>query len=405
MNPERLRRNPLSLLISALALSLFTLTALLLAYRATAQAADSTLYLPLAVSNRTFDVTPVGRGFYVAMGITHAGDERIFVAERGGRIQLLQPDGRETTFLDLSAKVISSPGEYGLYDIAFHPGYADPTSPGYGFFYVFYNGREQGSIYSYISRFRVSADPDVADPAGETWLLRVEQLQLWHKGGELDFDPATNLLYASLGDDASPPNAQSLDTPKGKIIRLAVDDVPAAATGDATALVEPEFIVMGVRNPYRFDYDPATSRLFIGDVGENTWEEISVVAADGSLPNLGWPCREGPAPLPLYQNHPVCAGNQTFVEPATWLAHADGYCAIVAGKLYRPAHGIEQFIFTDLCTRDIFSLAENGDGWSRTRLGTADVPGMVTTIGEDVHGNLYIGTTGSNSPIFRLILR
>ena len=130
MNPQPHRRNALSFLISALALSLFTLAALVLAYRATAQAADSTLYLPLAVSNRTFDVTPVGRGFYVAMGITHAGDERIFVAERGGRIQLLQPDGRETTFLDLSAKVVSSPGEYGLYDIAFHPGYGDPTSPG-----------------------------------------------------------------------------------------------------------------------------------------------------------------------------------------------------------------------------------------------------------------------------------
>lgn len=391
--------------LRALVLALFAAAVLLLARHATAQTQTYTVYMPLSVSNRAFDIIPVGQGFYVVTGITHAGDERIFVVERGGRIQILHPDGRETTFLNLATKVVSSPGEYGLYDIAFHPGYAVPGSPGRGYFYVFYTGKEGEDIYSYISRFRVSADPDIADPASETWLLRLQQFGLWHKGGELDFDPRDETLYAAVGDDASPPNAQSTDSPKGKIIRLPVNDVPPAAAGDATGLIEPEYVAMGLRNPYRFDFDPQTDRLFIGDVGQDTWEEISVVAVDGSLPNLGWPCREGPEPFWLYQNHPVCAGNKTFVEPAASLAHLDGHCAIIAGRFTRKANSTGEFIYSDACSEEVYSMNLVNEVWNSTRLGNAGVGGLITTIGEDVHGNLYIGNTKSSGPIYQLVLR
>lgn len=405
MNPQiRVHIHP-SNLLRACGLALFVSLTVLLAHRATAQTQSNTTYLPFATSNRNFDVEPVGQGFYVVTSITHAGDERIFVTERGGRIQILHPDNRETTFLDLSAKVVSSPGEYGLFDIAFHPGYADPSSPGFGLFYVFYNGREGDAIYSYISRFRVSADADVADPTSEVWLLRLQQLQLWHKGGELEFDPRDNSLYAAVGDDANPPNAQLLNSPKGKIIRLPVDDVPAAAAGDASDQIQPEYVVMGLRNPYRFDLDPQTNRLFIGDVGESTWEEISVATLDGSLPNMGWPCREGPEPFTLFQNHPVCAGSKTFVEPAASLAHIDGHCAVVAGRFTRRGNSAGEFIYSDLCSKEVFSMNFVDGAWNSTRLGNAGVGGMVTTIGEDANGNLYIGNTESNGPIYRLILR
>lgn len=391
--------------VRALVLALFACAALLLAHRATAQDQTYTAYVPLTTSNRAFDVEPVGAGFYVVTGITHAGDERIFITERGGRIQILHPDGRETTFLNLATKVISSPGEYGLYDIAFHPGYADSTSPGHGFFYVFYTGKEGDAIYSYISRFRVSADPDVAEPASETRLLRLQQFELWHKGGELDFDPANAALYAAIGDDASPPNAQLLDTPKGKIVRLDVDAVPATAAGDASALIEPEIVVMGLRNPYRFDLDHSTKRLFIGDVGQDTWEEISVAAVDGSRPNMGWPCREGPAPYTPYQNHPVCAGSPVFVEPAAYLAHLDGHCAIMAGRFTRQRTSAGEFIYSDACSKHVYSMTFVDGAWNSTRLGQADVDGLITAIGEDVRGRLYIGNTQSNGPIYRLVLR
>lgn len=385
-------------------LALFAVMIMFLAHRAMANNHTYSAYLPLAIGQRNFNIEPAGQGFYVVTGITHAGDERIFVAERGGRIQILHPDGRETSFLTLEAKVVSSPGEYGLYDIAFHPAYADPGSPGHGFFYVFYTGREGESIYSYISRFRVSADPDVADPASETRLFRLEQLQPWHKGGDLDFDPRDGSLYAAVGDDGSPPNAQLLDTPKGKIIRLPVGDIPPTAVGDATDLIEPEFIVMGLRNPYRFDFDPQSNLLFIGDVGQDTWEEISVVAPDGSLPNLGWPCREGPEPYRFYKDHPVCAGDKSYIEPAAYLAHNDGHCAIIAGKMTRAWSSAGEFIYSDACSQQIFALRLAGGVWSSSRLGDAGVGYLLTTFGEDVHGNLYIGNTFSNGPIYQLIL-
>lgn len=369
------------------------------------QAQTHAAYLPMAVGNRAFDLQPVGQGFYVPLGITHAGDERIFIAERGGRIQILHPDGRETTFISLESRVVSSPGEYGLYDVAFHPGYADPDSPGYGFFYVFYTGKEGANIYSIISRLRVSADPDIADPASETQLFHLQQFNIYHKGGELDFDPRDNTLYAAIGDDTSPPNAQLPDTPKGKIIRLPVDDVPAAAVGDASDLIEPEIVAMGLRNPYRFDLDPQSNRLFIGDVGENTWEEVNVMTLDGTLPNMGWPCREGPEPHTLYQNHPVCAGNKPFVEPVAYLSHADGHCAVIAGKFTHTANRDGEFIFADACSHQIFSMTYSGGAWYSTQLGVSPAGGLLTTIGEDVHGNLYVGLARSNGPIYRLILR
>lgn len=364
-----------------------------------------TVYLPVTVGDRAFGVEPVGWGFYVATAITHAGDERLFVVERGGRIQILHPDGRETTFLNLAAQVISSPGEYGLFDLAFHPGYADPASPGRGFFYVSYTGRDGGQIYTYIARFHVSADPDTADPASETWLLKVPQNQIYHKGGELDFDPRTHELYAGLGEDTQPPNSQLLTTPKGKIIRLAVDDVPPDALGDATSLVTPEIVALGLRNPWRFDLDPTSGRLYVGDVGESTWEEVNVLALGEPPPNFGWPCREGPDAYAVFQNHPVCLGNPTFTLPVVSLAHADGHCAVIGGKVIRPSHAPAQFIYSDACSQQIFSLTQVDGVWQSTLLGDLDLPGLITTIGEDADGNLYLGNTASNEPIYRLILQ
>jgi len=405
MKTRNNRDNPSFSLARALGPALFIMVVLLSALHATAQTQTHSVYLPLATGGRAFGTVPVGQGFYTPTGITHAGDDRIFVAERGGHIQILHPDGRTTTFINLASRVVSSPGEYGLYDIAFHPGYADPNSPGHGFFYVFYTGKEGNDIYSYISRFRVSADPDVADPTSEARLFRLRQFAIYHKGGDLEFDPRDAALYAAVGDDTSPPNAQSLDTPKGKLIRLQVDDIPAAVVGDAGDQIEPEVVVMGLRNPYRFDLDPQSNRLFIGDVGENTWEEVNVVALDDTLPNMGWPCREGPEPYTPYQNHPVCAGDQTFVDPVAYLSHEDGHCAVIAGIFTRTANSAGEFIYADACSHAVFSMNEAGEGWNSAKLGTAPAGGLLTTIGEDIRGNLYIGIAQSDKPIYRVILR
>lgn len=372
--------------------------------QAFAEAQSQAIYLPLTVSSG-FGIIPVGQEFNIVTGISHAGDDRIFITEKGGRIRILHPDGRATTFIDLTSRVVSSDGEYGLYDIAFHPGYAAPGSPGRGFFYVFYTGREGNDTYSYISRFRVSADPDAADPTSETRLFRLRQTSIYHKGGGLEFDPRDATLYAAVGDDRYAPNAQMLDTPKGKIIRLRVDNIPATAVGDVSDQVEPELVATGLRNPYRIDLDPQSNRLFIGDVGESTWEEINVVALGDTLPNLAWPCREGPEPFALYQDHPECAGNKTFSDPATYLSHGDGRCAVIAGIFTRVEDSAGEFIYGDACSHEIFSMKSVGGIWSSNTLGKVPMGGLLTTIAEDVHGNLYIGSTRPNGPIYRLILR
>lgn len=363
-----------------------------------------TQFMPLISGTRPFEAIPVGDGFYIVTAITHAGDERLFIVERRGRVMILHPDGRQTTFLDWRGKTVANSGELGMYDIAFHPGYKDPESPGFGFIFVFYTGREGDDIYSYISRIRVSADPDVADPSIEAWLFREQQNQPWHKGGELVFDPGDGLLYASVGEDAQPHLAQQLDTPKGKIIRLTVDNLPPAAEGDVTGLVQMEILALGLRNPYRFDRDPVTGRLFIGDVGEHTWEEVSILEPDAGQPNFGWPCREGPALYTLYQNHPVCAGNPSFTPPAAYLSHSDGHCAVIGGKYRQPNGGPGRFIYSDACTHDLFSLSQVAGEWINTRLGTVNIPGLLTTIGEDVHGTLYLGNSASRGPVYRLII-
>lgn len=370
----------------------------------TAAQTPGTMLLPVISGTRPFEVEPVGEGFFIVTAITHAGDERLFIVERRGRILILHPDGRQTTFLDLTTQTVANTGEFGMYDIAFHPGYKDPQSPGFGFFYVFYTGRKGDDIYSYISRFRISADPDVANPTVEAWLFREQQTQPWHKGGELLFDPRDGSLYASVGEDAQPHLAQQLDTPKGKIIRLMVDNLPPTAEGDVTGLVDMEIVAIGLRNPYRFDLDPVTGHFFIGDVGENTWEEVSILEPDAGQPNFGWPCREGPAIYALYQNHPVCAGNPSFTPPAAYLSHSDGHCAVIGGKYRQPNGGPGRFIYSDACTHDLFSLSKIAGEWINTRLGTVDIPGLLTSIGEDMHGTLYLGNSASRGPIYRLII-
>lgn len=392
----------------AIILALGLLVVLPLALRAGQAAPEHALYLPFTMSNRSLSIVPAGADFYTPTAVTHAGDGRIFVVERGGRLQILHPDGRETTFLNLANRVVSTPGENGLFDMAFHPGYGDPDSTGFGFFYVSYTGLDQGDSATFISRFRVSVDADVADPASETWIMKVSQKSIWHKGGELVFDPLDHALYVAVGDDGQASEAQLLSSPKGKIIRLRVDDVPPTATGDATGQAAMAFVAIGLRNPWRFDLDPDSRLLFIADVGENSWEEVNVMDLDDPMPNFGWPCREGPLPYPLYAAHPVCQVDPSLLtSPSAYHAHGEGYCAVIGGRFVRspvdPPDG--RYLYTDACRHDLFALSQVNGGWRSFRLGTVKVPGFITSIGEDVHGRLYLGTTTSAGPIYRLNLQ
>lgn len=366
------------------------------------------IYLPVAARAERLVVVPVGEGFEYVTEITHAGDDRLFVVERSGVIRILHPDGHISVFLDIGQQVNASTGEYGLFDLAFHPGYGDPASAGYGFFYVTYTkGIDDGEtrdVDLILSRFRVSADPDVADPESETLLLIEPQRNINHKGGSIDFDTRNNRLYLGVGDDMQYLIAQQGNKIKGKIIRLDIDQVPPDAGDDATGSVAKEIVAYGLRNPWRIDVDETTDRLFIGDVGSNAWEEVNLLALSG-VDNFGWPCREGPIQLPQFQNDELCQGN--FTTAIHYYKNDDniGSCAVIGGRVYRPEHNPAdgRYVFGDLCTRDLFTLAEVNGEWVPTYLGKHPYY-LFTAIGEGADGALYIGSFAQSEPIYRLYL-
>lgn len=369
--------------------------------------ASNQIFLPMAADLTGLAVVPIGQGFNYVTEVTHAGDERLFVAEQAGVIKILHPDGRITVFLDISSRVISAGGEYGMFDLAFHPDYSDPASPGYGFFYVTYTtGTDDGEtrdVDLILARFRVSVDPDVAAPDSETLVIVEPQQNPIHKGGSLDFDQRDNRLYMSVGDDFQYLIAQRGNSIKGKILRLDVSRIPPQAI-DGTGYVEKEIVASGLRNPWRIDVDEATGRLFIGDVGSAYWEEVNLLDLT-KVENFGWPCREGPIQLPGFKDDPLCEGQFTDAVYHYKNDDAAGFCAIIGGRVYRPANNPAdgRYVFGDLCTRDLYSLDEAGGAWTATPLGKQNA-GLFTTIGEGADGGLYLGSFEVNQPIYRLFM-
>ncbi len=368
-------------------------------------------YLPIAAGKPGFGVAPLGSGFNQVTEVTHAGDDRLFVAERAGVVKVLHPDGHVTTFLDIRNRVISHSGEYGFFDVAFHPGYSDPSSPGHGYFYVSYTtGSDDGviiNVHFVVSRFRVSADPNVADPASEVILQYEKQSFNVHKGGGMEFDPRDNMLYVGMGDDRLLLIAQSDNSPKGKISRLDVDEVDTALSqGRSPLTISEEHWVYGLRNPWRFDIDHVGGGIFIGEVGDYLWEEINLAPLSVKGYNFGWPCMEGGFVFPETNEVPQCQSPSLFKRAIHEYPHKDGSgrCAVIGGKVNRPAHNPNdgRYIFTDMCSRQVFALVRDGSGvWQRTLLGVAETD-MINIIGEDRLGYLYLGTASESAPIYRL---
>jgi glucose/arabinose dehydrogenase len=312
----------------------------------------------------------------------------LFIVEKPGRIRVLQggvllPD----PYLDISSRVGSSASEQGLLGLAFHPNYTDN-----GLFYVNFTNASGNTV---IARFQ-AADPaaNTADPGSETDLLHVQQPFPNHNGGEVTFGP-DGMLYLGLGDGGSGGdpmgNGQSTRTLLGKILRIDVDqgelyaippDNPFAQGGG-----DGEIYAYGLRNPWRFSFDRATGDLWIGDVGQNAWEEIDSLPA-GSPPgaNFGWNYREG--------LHPYLGGSPSKVElvdPVAEYSHDQG-CSVTGGYVYRgnaiPAwQGV--YLFGDYCSGIVWGLSprDNG-GWRMTPLFETGV--NISSFGEDEAGELYL---------------
>ena len=253
-----------------------------------ASAPAATTFDPARV---TIALEQVANGFEQPLFLTHAGDgsNRTFVVEKTGAIKLL--DG--TVFLDIADRITADGYEQGLLGLAFHPQFAQN-----GYFYVYYTARDGTNT---VSRFTATADRQGGDPATELVMIQQADPAANHNGGMIAFGP-DGMLYIGLGDGGGANdqfgNGQNGDTFLAKILRIDVNGAePYAVPQDNPFVnddeIRPETWAWGLRNPWRFSFDRTTGDLYIGDVGQNQWEEINFQpAASVGGENYGWPIRE-----------------------------------------------------------------------------------------------------------------
>lgn len=331
----------------------------------------------------------VATGLDAPIGMTNAGDgsKRLFVNEKAGVIRILQngqvlPD----PFLDIRDRVGSRGSEQGLLGLAFDPHYKDN-----GFFYVNYTDVDGNT---HIARFKVTSNPDVADPSSEKLILFVRQPYPNHNGGQLAFGPDGD-LYIGLGDGGSegdPHNiGQNLQTHLGKLLRIDVDHAdPYAIPGDnpfVSGKGLKEIWAYGLRNPWRFSFDLQTHDLYIGDVGQDNWEEVDFIPAGspGGM-NFGWSYREGMHP---YKGTPP--SGLKLIDPVAEYDHSFG-CAITGGYVYRgvnlPAwQGV--YLYGDYCSGNVWGLRRASDGtWQNQLLFSTGY--SISSFGQDEAGEIYL---------------
>ena len=237
------------------------------------------------------------------IGVYNAGDSsnRLFGIEQAGRVHIIEKDKNETEILlDITDKVENADWEQGLLGLAFHPNYEDN-----GQFFVTYTVKGLGDEAATLRLSKFMGD-------NETVVLDVDQPYVNHNGGHIVFGP-DGYLYYGLGDGGkyndAYDHAQNLKTLKGSVLRLNVDGDEYTIPSDNPFVgndngYREEIFAYGFRNPWMFGFDRETGDLWLGDVGQDKWEEVNVVISGG---NYGWAFREGTncfdSPFAHYDGH------------------------------------------------------------------------------------------------------
>ena len=340
------------------------------------------------------------------------GDHRLFIGEQGGRIRILE-DGslRPTAFLELNVECC---GENGLLGMAFHPNYAQN-----GKFYVHYSvpeGRPLVAADTIIAEFQVSSDPNVAETTSRT-ILTVDQPFSNHNAGSIAFG-ADGMLYIGLGDGGlfgdTLDHAENTKTLLGSILRIDVNgatpyEIPSGNPFENSPNTEndprPEIWSYGWRNPFRFSFDSMTGDLYVGDVGQEQWEEISIEPAGsaGGL-NYGWDIVEGKHCHEPGGNSCDMSGT---VLPVVEYDSTNGREAVIGGYAYRGVCMPDidgWYFYGDHNSAQIWKIEYPGNTTPVELTSDLDSANLITEIysfGQDGFGELYV-LDGNRGRIYRI---
>lgn len=324
---------------------------------------------------------------------------KLYIALRQGEVLLKDGSAAPTTVLDISSQVDTT-NEGGLLGLALHPSFGTGSEDR---FYVHYTGPKQGGgLQTYLSELRMS------DTSSENVLFSVEQPAANHDGGDIHFGP-DGYLYLGLGDGGAANdlfnNGQDASTPLGAILRFDVENHPTPPTGNVNGGHEYVFH-WGLRNPYRFGFDSLNGDLYIADVGQDSFEEISAVPGGTGPENFGWPIQEGSS----CRSQP-CA-TDVLVQPIAEYSHqGQDELSVVGGVVYRGSAipGLQgRYLYSDfyidqLEGKPIWSLVWTGsevcDEHELEYSGS--VPAGLVDIAEDAAGELYFVSL-FNGAIYRL---
>lgn len=361
------------------------------------------VFLPASVQAQLFPSISLETrlsGLQKPVVITNAGDGsgRLFIVQQGGIIKIsLNGALLPSAFLDITGRVLFS-GERGLLGLAFPPNFATKR-----YFYVYYTSLTGDNV---VARYALSADPNLADPNSEQIIITLlHPTYANHNGGQLAFSPRDGFLYIGTGDGGGGGdpfnNAQNPLALLGKLLRLDVESTPDPGLNYRIPPTNPFFSLtgfrgeiwaLGLRNPWRFSFDRLTHNLYIGDVGQATYEEVDFQLTNSvGGENYGWNILEGPA---CYNPPLNCVPPTDYVPPVMYYNHTEGI-AIIGGYVYRgakfaPLQGI--YFFGDLNGK-IWGLQRVAGIWQRQLLSTLGF--QISTFGEDEAGNLYVAAYSS----------
>lgn len=319
------------------------------------------------------------------------GSGRALVSEQAGTVKLVGA-GKNKTVLELRGQV-GCCGERGLLSLALHPNF---VQNGVLFLYAVDKAGDTVLSRAELNPVTLEVNADVPEV-----LLKISQPGPTHNGGQLQFGP-DGFLYLSTGDGiyrpsllGAPDNSQKKGTLLGKLLRLGVDEtgalfVPADNPFVGEVGARGEVWAYGLRNPWRFSFDPSSRELFVADVGESAFEEVNVqplAASRGT--NYGWPRAEGPE-----CRRGDCAA---FVAPALSYTHAEG-CSVTGGYVYRGAALPKltgSYLYSDFCGGTIWAAERESETWrTRVLLGT---PATVGSFAQDDRGEVFVIDYGAGT--------